>query len=236
MRFALVIEPPDGGDHVDRLGALRLTVARAGFNVVRLRAEATHPKKQARAVEATEPHDTALVYIAGDVRLDAGAIVLAGLPPLPLAELASIVYGRPVPAISPTTRLKFHQLLFVVDARCDGEKGDAMNALEHVEAIVKAIGPREHSTELLVAVESSPLDAPPAFALTRFFVQALEDPTALAADGTMHMSSAYERMTAHPEFRPSVPSFSHAKGPSDFVIVAPMKERVSGRRRRRAPR
>ena len=119
------------------------------------------------------------------------------------------------------------QLLFVFDVRAKGEAGDAFNALEHVEAIVRAVSPREHAVELLAAVESGPTDAAPAFALTRFFVAAIDDAGALDEQGTMHLSVAYPKLTGHPEFASSVPSFVHVKGPTDFVIVAPVAERVS---------
>ena len=95
-----------------------------------------------------------------------------------IAEMAKAVGGRPLA-----------QLLFVIDARVAGDQGDAMHAFEHVEAIVHAVTPRDHKMELLAAVESGPLDAPPSLALTRFFIQAIDDASALGADGSMLMST-----------------------------------------------
>jgi golgin subfamily B member 1 len=216
MRFALVIEPPETPTSVDRLNALRLAVARAGFNVVRIRGGATLARELSRVIGATETDDAALIYVAGDVRLEGGEAVLDEETALPVAELARIV-----------TVHAFAQLLVVIDARAAGERGDAMNALEHVEALVTAVNPRGRGTELLVAVESSPLKEPPSLALTRFFVQAIDDMNGLAADGTMLMSRCYAKMTAHPEFAQTVPSFAHVKGPHDFMVVAPVAERTS---------
>jgi tetratricopeptide (TPR) repeat protein len=215
MRFALVVEP-ESADSLDRLAPLRLAVMRAGFNVVRLRAGVNLRRDLTRAVDVTEKDDAALVYVAGDVTLIDGSIALAGAQPLPLDEVAGIICSRPL-----------EQMLFVLDARAKGDAGDAFNALEHVEAIVRAVAPREHSVELLAAVESGPLEAAPAFALTRFFVQAIDDVTALDEQGTMRMSVAYPKLIGHPEFASSVPSFVHVKGPTDFVVVAPILERVS---------
>ncbi|HEY2512099.1 MAG TPA: hypothetical protein VGI39_14625, partial [Polyangiaceae bacterium] len=224
MRFALVVEPP-ASEPLDRLAPLRLAIARAGFNVVRLRSGPALRRDLERAIDATEPDDAALVYIAGDLKLHGEDVALAADLPLPLSEMARVVGER-----------RLGQVLFVVDGRAEGEKGDAINALEHVEAIVAAISPRPHAgapgspsrpMELLAAVESGPFDAPPVFALTRFFILALEDTIALSPDGTMRMSTAYTTMKGHPEFAASVPSFTHVKGASDFVIVAPMVERVS---------
>ncbi len=217
MRFALVIEPAAvAGAFVDRLAPLRAAVARAGFNVVRLASGPTLSRDLARAVAATDDEDSTLVYVAGDVRFEGGEIALLSDPPMAVAEVARTVGGRPLA-----------QLLFVVDARAQGEPGDAMRALEHVEALVAAIAPRQRKLELLAAIESGPLSAPPSLTLTRFFVQALDDPNALAPDGTMRMSRAYAKMTEHPEFASTVPSFAHVKGPHDSMVVAPIAERVS---------
>ena len=238
MRFALVIEPP-ATEPLDRLAPLRLAIARAGFNVVRLRSGPALRRDLERAIDATEPDDAALVYIAGDLKMHGEDIALAAALPLTLAEMRRVVGER-----------RLGQVLFVVDGRAEGEKGDAINALEHLEAIVAAISPRPHagapaspapaleasvsgaagslrSNELLAAVESGPFDAPPVHALTRFFILALEDTLALSPDGTMRLEAAYATMKGHPEFAASVPSFTHVKGVSDFVIVAPVVERVS---------
>jgi tetratricopeptide (TPR) repeat protein len=215
MRFALLVEPPARGN-IDRLAPLREAVMRAGFNVVRLPQDASLRKNLARAVDVAEKEDAALVFVAGDVTLADGTLQLASEAALGLEDVAAIVCAR-----------QLAQLLFVVDARAKGYPGDALNALEHVEAIVAAMHPREHAVELLAAVESGPLEEPPSLALTRFFVQAIGDESRLAPDGTMRMSTAYTAMTGHPEFAPSVPSFAHVKAPSDFVVVAPVAERVS---------
>jgi tetratricopeptide (TPR) repeat protein len=145
-----------------------------------------------------------------------GGIALSSVPPMPVAELTGILCSRPLA-----------QLLFMFDARAQGDAGDSFNALEHLEAIVRAIAPREHAVELLAAVESGPPTGTPALALTRFFVSAIDDPASLDPQGTLHMSAAYPRLTGHPEFSSSVPSFVHVKGPTDFVVVAPVAERVS---------
>jgi tetratricopeptide (TPR) repeat protein len=216
MRFALVIEPPASDASLDRLAPLRLAVARAGFNVVRLRAGGTLAHDLARAVAVTDEEDSALVYVAGNVRLEGGDVGLLSRPPLPIAEMAGLIASRPLA-----------QLLFVVDARAEGEVGDALSAVEHVEAMAFAVAPHDRKIELLVAVEVGPLEAPPSLSLTRFFIQAIEDPSALAPDGTMHMSRAYATMTKHPEFSTTMPAFAHVKGPTDFVVVAPITERVS---------
>jgi tetratricopeptide (TPR) repeat protein len=220
MRFALVIEPASGSDSLDRIAPFREAVGRAGFNLVRLHTGANLAHDLARAIAVTDDEDAALVYFAGDVRLGAAQggpeAELAGESPVSFAEIARTLAAR-----------KLAQLLFVVDARVEGEPGDAMHAFEHVEAIVRGVAPKEHAMELLVAVESGPIEAPPSLSLTRFFIQAIEDPDALAPDGTMHMSRAYAKMTDHPEFASTVPSFAHVKGPSDFTVVAPVTERVS---------
>jgi tetratricopeptide (TPR) repeat protein len=216
MRFALVIEPEASDATLDRLAPLRLAVARAGFNVVRLRAGAALAHDLGRAIAVTDEEDSALVYVAGNVVLEGGEIKLLSRPPLAIEEMAGIIGSRPL-----------GQLLFVVDARAEGEVGDALTAVEHVEAIAFAVAPHDRKIELLVAVELGPLAAPPSLSLTRFFIQAIEDPTGLAPDGTMHMSRAYATMTKHPEFTTSMPSFAHIKAPSDFVVVAPIAERVS---------
>ncbi|MGO8994887.1 MAG: tetratricopeptide repeat protein [Polyangiaceae bacterium] len=216
MRFALVIEPPEILGSVDRLAPLRLAVGRAGFNLVRLRSGVTLARELSRAIGAADPEDSALVYVAGEVRIEGGEILLDGDLPLEIVEMARIVASQ-----------SLAQLLFVIDARVQGESGDAMHAFEHVEAIVRAVSPRDRGIELLAAVESSPQGSPPSLSLTRFFVHAIEDASALAADGTMLMSRCYAKITEHPEFAQTVPSFAHVKGPSDFVVVAPIAERVS---------
>jgi tetratricopeptide (TPR) repeat protein len=216
MRFAFILEPPPAGSGVDKLAVLRLAVARAGFNVVRLRFGGTMRKDLARAIDAADDEDSVLLYVAGDVNLVRDSVVLALEPPLPLADIATLVCGRPLA-----------HLLIVVDGRANGDQGDALFALEHIEAITKAVDARERKVELLAAVESSPTTAAPAFALTRFFVNAIEDASSLAPDGTMRMSVAYAKMTENPEFASSVPSFVHVKGASDFVVVAPIAERAS---------
>jgi hypothetical protein len=186
MRFALVVEP-ESADHLDRLVPLRSAILRAGFNVVRLRAGATLRRDLARAVEVTEKEDAALVYVAGDVMMADGGIALSSVPPMPVAELTGILCSRPLA-----------QLLFMFDARAQGDAGDSFNALEHLEAIVRAIAPREHAVELLAAVESGPPTGTPALALTRFFVSAIDDPASLDPQGTLHMSAAYPKLTGRP--------------------------------------
>jgi tetratricopeptide (TPR) repeat protein len=217
MRFALVVEPPKDGGPLDRLAPLRERIARAGFNIVRLHAGASLSRDVARAIAAAEHEDTALVYLACDVQLAGGeSILLLGGEPTPLADVAAVVGGH-----------SLAHLLFVVDARCQGERGDALHAVDHVEAIVRDVASKDRGASLVVAVESAPLDTPPSFALSRFFGAAIDDPGALAPDGTMLLSAAWARMRSHPEFAVSVPSFSFVKGPSDFVVVAPIVERVS---------
>ncbi len=247
MRFALVIEPATGEasqssgreaftsaraaeaftsaraaeaslDRLDRLALLRLAVARAGFNVVRLRAGLTLARDLARAIAAADDDDAALVYVAGDVRVEAGEVMFLAELPMAIAEMASCIGERGL-----------RNVLFVVDARVAGVKGDAMRGVEVVEAIVGAISPRQRKMELLAAVESGPLEAPPSLSLTRFFIQAIEDRNGLAPDGTMHMSRVYATMTAHPEFAGTVPSFAHVKAQTDFMVVAPVAERPSDR-------
>jgi hypothetical protein len=193
MRFALVVEPPEKQGSVDRLTALRLGVARSGFNVVRMRNGPGLARELARALAAADDGDDALVYVAADVVIDGGAAVTDGEGTLAFSEIASSVTAR-----------SLGQVLFLVDARVQGEAKDAFRALEAVEAIVKAVAPRDRKVALLVAVESGPLSAAPSLALTRFFVHALDDVTALADDGTMRMSSCYAKMTEHPEFASSV--------------------------------
>src|ERR1700716_1014118 len=104
MRFALIVEPPVADASTDRLAVLRLAIARAGFNVVRLRAGGTLRRDLTRAIEVTEKDDAALVYVAGDVRLEGGEISLSGEAPLPLGEMARAIAGRALA-----------QLLFVLD-------------------------------------------------------------------------------------------------------------------------
>src|SRR5580704_412878 len=89
MRFALIIEP-SVADSVDRLAPLRERIAHAGFNIVRLRAGATLLRDLARAVDATDAGDSALVCIAGDVVLAGDAIALRADPPVPLSAIATI--------------------------------------------------------------------------------------------------------------------------------------------------
>jgi tetratricopeptide (TPR) repeat protein len=216
MRFALVVEP-SRSDIDGRLGPFRERVMRAGFNAVRLHAGAALTRDLSRAIEVTERGDAALVYVPGDVVIGVdGAVALEGETRISLAQIADIVASRPLA-----------QVLFVVDARCEGEPGDALRAAEHVEAIVLAIKPKERGAELLAAVEVGPRDHGQALALSRFFAEAIGDIAILREDGTATMSAAYAKMREHPEFARAVPSFAHVKGPTDFLVVAPIAERVS---------
>jgi tetratricopeptide (TPR) repeat protein len=218
MRFALVIEPAGESaiEPIDRLAPLRLAVAHAGFNVVRLRAGATLARDLARAIAVADDEDSALVYVTGDVRIEGADVSLLAELPMAFSQMAACVGERTLA-----------QLLFVVDARVAGERGDAMTGVEVVEAIVHGIAPKQRKIELLAAVETGPLDQPPSLSLTRFFVQAIHDKSGPDESGTMTMSRLYATMKAHPEFATTVPSFAHVNGPTDFVVVAPVAERPS---------
>src|SRR5262249_39160401 len=144
MRFAVILVPSSGAEAspitAERSAALRDRLMRAGFNAM----SGTASAERGLAPGLDPPDDgrdgdgTLVVYIAGELRLEP-ATLRFGASEIAVDALGAIVRAR-----------RTASALLVLDVHHAGEADDAMNAAEHVDAALHALGAREQGLEVLI--------------------------------------------------------------------------------------
>lgn len=147
----------------------------------------------AASLDDVPPASTLLVHVTGDVA-DAATSLRA------LGE--RVVERQPESA------------LFLTELTHEGPPGDAIVAVEHVEAVREALGARGRGHAALVAVRAkAAVDEP--FAFTRLVVHAADEAEDAAS---ARLSEVVERLRAMPERHAVAQGYAHVRGATDFEL------------------
>jgi len=221
MRHAVVVAPPRfevpvQGSVVaaaEPVGPLCAALSRGGHRVVVLPCTVDLEGDFERALAGVGASDELCVFIAAETtRPEAVALRLgddAGTT-LALRVVSDAVLVREPGAV-----------LFVVEARHDGDADDALAGAEHVEAIVRALDARARGYGALVGVRPAARPTTPAWPFLGDMLAILGDAEARDDRGAAPMSLVVERLRAVHGRDPRVQSFSFVRGRSDVVVAEP---------------
>jgi tetratricopeptide (TPR) repeat protein len=227
MRHAVVVAPPrfalpaQGNVLVasEPVGPVAAALTKGGHRVVPVATTAELEADFDRALAGVGSADELLVYIAGDTTTGADAVALrtrdeSGTS-LALRVISDAVLVREPAAV-----------LFVIEARHDGDPDDALLAAEHVEAIVRALDARSRGYGVLVGVrpEGPPEATSEAWPFTRRLLAAMDDPEAHDDRGAAPISMVYERLRSRQGDNASggaVQSFTFVRGRTENLLLEP---------------
>jgi tetratricopeptide (TPR) repeat protein len=223
MRVAIVVAPapharPGDSQPPPSARGFRDTLARHRFKVVDLTETADLAADFARAIVEVSPGDDVLVYVAAwtEVRDGAADMLLPRDEQMPVRAMSDAVFAR-----------EAANVLFFVDARHDGDEGDALVAAEHADAIVRGLDARARGFGVLVGARSSMgVSTPSVWPFTAWVMRVLDDPVLRDPDGATRASRLYERVRTMSETSALVESFTFVPGRSDFAIGAPTETSV----------
>ena len=227
MRLAFVVAPPLSASDGDRapassaLGGTHALLAIRGFLVIDVATAAELESEFARAVACVTSEDTVLVQISASTSIESDTLRLhvarrgVEQSTAALRALGDALYAREPASV-----------LFVVEARHEGDAGDAMLAADHVDGVVRALDARARGFSVLVGArsEAASATAPSVWPFVRFFTRAVEDARAKDQDGGTRISGVYESIRAMPEIAAFVQSFALVRGGTDFEIASARAE------------
>ena len=201
-----------------------------GFRVVEVLLTVDFSRSVSRALGATNPGDTILVCLAGEMRLGEDLT-----PRIRIAEDTDAIFelgvlGRLVKGCQPG------EALYIMDLGYEGAD-DAFRAAELVDATVRALRAREDGVAALVGARAL-AGARPAGdlrpGLSTFLIRAFDEarelqdapvpPAASDGRGAVTLSRVIARLRAFSDAGTRMPSFAHVDGKSDFVILQPEGE------------
>jgi tetratricopeptide (TPR) repeat protein len=223
MRHAVVVAPPrlfssadvSAPAAPDAASEFAATLARSGYRVAFVATTHALGEDFARALSGVRVGDDLLVYLAASTTASTPNVtVRVGEDRAARVALRSLSDAALLPEPA--------SVLFVIEARHDGDPEDPVVATEHVDAIVRALAARTLGFSVLAGVRPERHRAADAreWPFTDRLLRALADPGSRDGRDAVPVSLLYQRLCGGGDgLDQVVQSHTLVCGPADFVIV-----------------